>query len=225
MKTTIISLGGSIIIPDQIDTDFLKDFKKTITNLTKEGHKFVIYCGGGSLARKYQQAYKKVKDDDQEAMDWLGISATHHNALLLKAIFYEIAEDYIIYDPTQKISLKKPIIFAGGWKPGWSTDYDAVLVAKQLKINHIINMSNIDYVYDKDPKKDKSAKPIKHISWKKLREIVGSKWSAGLNAPFDPIAAKEAEKLNLKVHVIGKNLKNLKQLIKNKDFKGTTISD
>ena len=85
-------------------------------------------------------------------------------------------------------------------------------------------MSNIDYVYDKDPKKSSDAKPIEIISWKEFRKMVGSKWTAGLNAPFDPIAAKEAEKLGLKVNIIGKNLRNLESCIKGKEFKGTIIS-
>ncbi|GAG25334.1 unnamed protein product, partial [marine sediment metagenome] len=129
----------------------------------------------------------------------------------------------IISDPTEKINFKKKILFAGGWKPGWSTDYDAVLLAKNLCVNEIINITNTDYVYDKDPNKFKDAKPIKEISWKKFRKLVGDRWKAGLCMPFDPIAVKEAEKLKLKVIVLGKDLKNLKNFLNNKKFEGTII--
>ena len=60
---------------------------------------------------------------------------------------------------------------------------------KNLNVKTIINMSNIDYVYDKDPKKNKDAKKIKNIFWRRYRKISGNKWEAGLNKPFDPIAA------------------------------------
>lgn len=223
MKTIIISLGGSIIVPDKIDISFLKNFKNLINNFVKKNYRFIIYCGGGSTARMYQNAYKKIIGENQEALDWIGINATYLNAVLLKTIFYGIAEEYIIQDPIKKIKFDKKILVAAGWKPGWSTDYDAVLVAKNLGVDEIINMSNIDYVYNKDPNKFKDAKPIKQISWKNFRKLVGSKWKAGLSMPFDPIAAKEAEKIKLKVIILGRDLDNLSDFLNNKKFKGTII--
>lgn len=223
MKTFVISLGGSIIVPDEVDIGFIKKFKELIEEYVSKGYKFVIYCGGGSLARKYQDAYRYLKDQDSETQDWIGISATHHNALLLRAIFHEIAEEKIIYDPNEKIEFNKSLIFAGGWKPGWSTDYDAVLVAKQLGITNVVNMSNIDHVYDKDPNKNSDAQALEKISWKDFRKLVGDEWKPGLNMPFDPVASKEAEKIDLKVYVVGKDLDNLKKVLDGEKFKGTII--
>lgn len=224
MKTVILSLGGSVIAPDNIDAGFLKDFKKLITEFIKKDFRFAVYCGGGSTARKYQKAYESIAGKDQEGMDWIGISTTHLNAFLLKAIFYDISEEDIISDPTKKINFNKKIIFAGGWKPGWSTDYDAVLLAKNLGASEVINITNTDYVYTKDPNKFKDAEPIKKISWEDFRKLVGSEWKAGLCMPFDPIAAKEAEKLGLKVIILGKNISNLSDFLNNKEFKGTIIN-
>ena len=96
-------------------------------------------------------------------------------------------------------------------------------MAKQLKVREMINMSNVDFVYSADPKKSKSAKPLKEISWKNLRKLVGSKWSPGLNMPFDPIAAKQAERQKLLVYVIGRDLNNLQNVLIHKPFKGTLI--
>ena len=224
MKTIVLSLGGSVIVPEKIDVNFLKNFKKLITEFVKKNFRFAVYCGGGSTARRYQEAHKNMVGDDQEALDWIGISATHLNASLLKSIFDDTAEKNIITDPTEKIDFKKKIIFAGGWKPGWSTDYDAVLLAKNLGASEVINITNTDYVYDKDPHKFKDAEPIKKISWKEFRKLVGNEWKAGLNMPFDPIAAKEAERLKLKVIILGKNISNLSDFLNNKKFKGTVIS-
>ncbi len=222
-KTIILSLGGSLIAPKQIDIKFLKEFRKTIQKFLKKNHKFVIVCGGGAIARKFQKVASKQKKITARDLDWLGIYATMINANFVKKIFGNLAENKIIQNPTKKIKSNKKIILAGGWKPGWSTDYDAVLLAKNLKSKIVVNMSNIDYVYDKDPKKYKNAKKIKNICWKHFRKMVGSKWKAGLNTPFDPIAAKEAERLKLKVFVIGKNLKNFENLLNDKKFKGTVI--
>ena len=221
-KAIVMSLGGSVIVPDKIDLKFLKNFKKIIEKFIENGHKFVIFCGGGKLARNFQKSAAKYKFSNEE-LDWLGIYATRINANLIRKLFGNIAENTIIQNPTKKIKFNKKIIFAGGWKPGWSTDYDAVLVAKNLGVRTIINMSNIDYVYEKDPKKFKDAKKINDISWVEFRKIVGDKWKAGLNMPFDPVAAKKAEKLGLDVIIIGKDLKNFESLLNNKKFEGTVI--
>jgi len=223
MKTIIMSLGGSVIVPNTVDIQFLKNFKKIIEIFVKKGYRFVIYCGGGETARNYQKAASSIINLNNKKLDWIGIHATILNANFIKILFGDAAEDYIVRDPTSKIKFDKKILIAAGWKPGWSTDFDAVLLAKNLKINTIINMSNIDYVYDRDPKKNKNARKIKNICWKHYRKIAGNKWKAGLNKPFDPIASKEAEKSGLKVTVIGKNLRNFESFLNNGKFKGTVI--
>ena len=224
MKTIIMSLGGSVIVPNRIDVNFLINFKKIIYRYIKKNYRFVIYCGGGRTARNYQKAASKVIKLNNKDLDWLGIHATRLNAHFIKTLFNSITENIIVKNPTQKIKFTKRILIAAGWKPGWSTDYDAVLLAKNLKVKTIINMSNINYVYDKDPKKFKGAKKIKNISWREFRKITGNKWKAGLNMPFDPVAAKEADKLRLKVVIIGNNLRNFENLLNDRKFEGTIIT-
>ena len=119
--------------------------------------------------------------------------------------------------------MAKKVLIASGWIPGWSTDYDAVLLAKNFGVNEVINMSNVDYVYDKDPRKFKDAKKIERIRWTNYLKMTGTKWKAGMNVPFDPIAAKEARKSGISVSLIGKDLNNLKSLLDGKKFRGTLI--
>ena len=222
-KTIILSLGGSLIVPNNIDVNFLKDFKKTIEKYIKNNYRFAIICGGGKLARNFQQIASESRKLSVKQLDWLGIYATKINAHLLKSMFSDNANENIISNPTLKVNFKKNIIIAAGWLPGWSTDYDAVLLAKNLCIKGIINMSNVDYVYDKDPRKYEGAKKIKKINWNGFSKLISNKWKAGMNVPFDPVAAKEAQKSRIRVMVIGKNLKNLENLLDGKKFRGTTI--
>lgn len=137
----------------------------------------------------------------------------------------EVSFKRVVKDPREKVNLgRKKVLVAAGWKPGFSTDYDAVVLAKTYGIKSIINLTNIDYVYDKNPKQFRDARPLREISWKYYRKIVGDKWSPGLNAPFDPVAAKLAEKLGLTVYVVnGNNMKNLQNLLEGKDFIGTIL--
>ena len=217
MQKIVISLGGSVVIPDKIDMPFLNEFKKLI--LSYKNKKFIIIVGGGKLARDLQKKANQLKSPTDEELDWLGIYATRINALTLKDLF-NIKEN-IITNPNSPVP-NKPISIGAGWKPGFSTDYDAVLLAKNINAKIVINMTNVPYLYDKDPK-HKDAKPITKTTWKQLRKLVGNKWSPGLNMPFDPIAAKLAEKLKLEVLILGKDISNLKKAIDNKKFKGTVI--
>jgi uridylate kinase len=130
----------------------------------------------------------------------------------------------IITDPNKKIKTNKNVIVGAGWKPGWSTDYDSVLIAKTYGIKNIINLTNIDYVYDKNPNEFADAKPLKEVDWKTFERIVGDKWSPGLSMPFDPRASKLAAMLKLKVIMLnGKNLERLEDFLNNKPFIGTVI--
>lgn len=228
----IISLGGSLISPPEgIDWKFLKKFRGLIVDEIKKGKKFVIITGGGSTCRKYQEAARKVTKLTKDDQDWLGVHTTRLNAHLIKTIFRAYAHPRINKNPRTKADLRKhfakgeSIMVAAGWRPGWSTDYVATILAERLEAKTVINLSNIDYVYNKDPNKYKDAKKIKDIKWKDFRKIVGNKWDPGLNAPFDPVASQHAEKLKLKVIIAkGGNINNLNKIFKNKTFIGTVIT-
>ncbi len=222
-ETVIISLGGSLIVPNIIDVSWLIDLKKVIEKFAST-FRFIIVCGGGNTAREYQKAAKELCDIDKEDLDWLGIHSTRLNAHLLRTIFKDKAYAKIIKDPNEKIDFKEDILIAAGWKPGRSTDYIAVLLAEKYGIKKIINLTNIDFVYDKDPKKFKEAKSIKELSWTDFRKIVGDKWDPGLNSPFDPVASGLAQKLRLEVSILnGKNLENFQDCLNGQRFKGSVI--
>jgi uridylate kinase len=219
----VLSLGGSLVCPKEIDVLFLKKFRNFILKWIKKRKKFVIFVGGGKAARKYQNAAKEFKVENEE-LDWIGISATLLNAQLVKSIFGNFAFERVLTDPTKKIKTKKKIIVFGGWKPGRATDYDSVLAAKNFGAKRVINLSDVDFIYDKNPKKFKDAKPLEKISFDELFRIIGRKWTPGANIPFDPEAAKLAQKEKIKVIFLnGRNFKNLEKVFLGKKFKGTII--
>lgn len=225
VRTVVISLGGSIIVPDKIDVKFLKGFKKVIIEFVEKGNKAIIVCGGGKTCRRYQEAAAKVSNLRNEDLDWIGIHTTRLNAQLVKTLFLGIVNEKVIHNPNEKIDFKKKVLIVSGWKPGFSTDYDAVMLAENFNVKTVVNMSNIAYIYDKDPNGNDDARSIKKISWKNFRKIVGDKWDPGLNTPFDPVAAREAEKIGLKVIILkGTDLVNFKNFLDEKEFNGTVIS-
>lgn len=224
--TIIISLGGSIIVPDGVDVAYLKQFISTIQGLTKS-YRFVIFTGGGTTARLYQQAARSAQRTITNAsLDWIGIQASHINAELVKQLFGNLAHDSIITDPRVKLRWTKAIHIGAGWKPGRSTDYDAVRLAVENSISTVINLSNIDYVYTSDPRKNPNAEKITDTNWKDFRGLIGNNWDPGLNVPFDPIAAKIAQKHDIAVNILnGKKLANVVKAIKGQAFLGTRVTN
>ncbi len=224
-KTVVIALGGSIMYPDAIDTSFLREFKRFILSFTPKGWRFVLVAGGGHAARVYQEAASKLTMLTDNDKDWLGIHATRTNAHLIRTIFRDVANP-VVADARYKIKkLTYPVTTAGGWHPGWSTDYVALATAYDLRIPEVIVAGKPAYVYDKDPHKFKNAKPIPQCTWKEYRMLIPKKWEPGFHSPVDPIAAKLGATTGTNAIIInGKDLKNLRALLLGKEFKGTIIS-
>ncbi|MDB5245446.1 MAG: Uridylate kinase [Parcubacteria group bacterium] len=223
----VVSVGGSLIVPDGIDVSFLKSFRELLLQKVEQGFSFYIIAGGGRLSRNYQEAVMEIRDGkfSQEDSDWLGIHATRLNAHLLRTVFLDEAQARIVKNPTRGIKGTASIIVGAGWKPGNSTDYCAVLAAKKLGAKKLVNLSNIDYVYTADPRKDPTAQKIEKIGWSDFRELIPKEWDPGLSSPFDPVAAKEADHLHLEVAIInGKKLDEFANYIEGKPFVGSVIS-
>lgn len=226
-KPIIISFGGSLVVPNGgIDSQYLSQFNKFIREKIANGWRFFIVVGGGATARHYIDEAKQIVGNITDwDLDFLGIHATRLNAHLLRTIFQDVAHPRIIANYEKKIrELRQPVVIAAGWKPGFSTDYCAVILGRDYNANIIINMSNIATVYDKDPNKFSDAKPLHNLTWEEFEKLVGSKWSPGSNLPFDPMATKLSKELKMHVYVVGKSLDNLDKILEGRDFLGTVIS-
>lgn len=221
-NAVVISLGGSIIVPEGVDAPFLRRFKGIVESLSHE--RFIIICGGGKVCRNYQHAARETTEITAADLDWIGIAATRLNAELVRSVFGNAAHQKVIHDPQESIDDSKRIIIGAGFEPGSSTDLRAVQLAERFGAKRVINMSNIDYVYSSDPKKDPNAEKLTAISWPDFRLLVGDAWDPGLNMPFDPIASREAARIGLEVVIIGNDVSNLEALLKGQRFTGTTIS-
>lgn len=228
-ETIVISVGGSLIVPDQIDTTFLSSFKELVIRETdpEKGRHFIIICGGGKTARRYQDAAGVVSQLTPDDLDWLGVHATRINGHLVRTIFREIAHPVMVTNPDEVLDIPRDskLVVAAGYRPGSSTDLRAIQIAERVGAKKVINLSNIDCVYAEDPKKNAGAGKIEAISWSDFRKLIPAEWDPGLSSPFDPIAAREAEHLGIEVAIInGNKLAELENYLENKPFGGTKIS-
>ncbi|RMF06339.1 UMP kinase [Candidatus Woesearchaeota archaeon] len=226
-RTFVLSVGGSLIVPGDINVGFLKDFREAIIeflNSEEEKRRAIIVTGGGSTSRRYQQAALNVVKAADRDLDWIGIAATKLNAHLVRTLFGELAEERVIDNPEERIDSDKPVLIGSGYLPGCSSDKDAVLLAVTYGAERVVNLTNVPFVYDKNPKEFPDANPIKKMTWEEFENKFGRGWKPGLHAPFDPVAAQTAKEHGIKVVVAdGSDLSNLKKILNGEDFEGTLL--
>lgn len=226
-KVIVISLGGSLIIPNEIDYLFLKKFKEIILKNTKK-YKFIIVCGGGSIARKYIGILKK-ENAKILLQSFVGISATRMNARFMSYFFNKNPKMGIPHtlETLEKYLREEDVLFCGAleYKPNQTSDSTSAAIAMHFK-TEFINLTNIEGLYNKNPLEHKEAKFIPRINWKDFHTMATrKKFSPGQHFVLDQTAAKTIMKHKITTYILGKNLSNLESLLKGKNFRGTTISN
>jgi uridylate kinase len=226
-RVIVISLGGSIIIPEDVDITFLKKFKKIIKNNSKN-YKFVIVCGGGSIARKYIHGLRKI-NASEHLQSLAGISATRMNARFMSYFFNINPEKGIPHKKRQvkKYLKKQDIVFCGAleYKPNQTSDSTSAELANYFQTT-FINLTNVQGLHDKNPFEHKDAKFIPKISWKEFNKMAQKKrFVPGQHFVLDQTAAKIIMEKNIKTYILGKDIKQLDNLLKDRKFKGTIINN
>jgi len=224
-KVMVMSLGGSLIIPDKINYKYLSKLKKIVLKHTKN-YKFIFVCGGGSVARKYISALEK-SGANELLQNFSGISATRMNARFMSYFFGLDSKQGIpsTIDTIEKRIKNENIIFCGAleYKPNQTSDSTAALVAKTLN-SIFINLTNVNGLYTKNPLEHKNAKLIKEISWENFdKRAQKIKFSPGQHFILDQKASKIIMKNKIPTFIIGPNPKQLDKFLRGKKFIGTRI--
>ena len=226
-RLIVLSLGGSLIIPENIEKRFLQEFKKTIIKNTNNC-KFIIVCGGGSIARKYISALREV-GISEKLQSLSGISATRMNARFMN-YFFNLNPEYGIPHTMRllrKYIKKQDVVFCGAleYKPNQTSDSTATEIAKKFK-TIFINLTDVQGLHDKNPKQYKDAKFIPKISWKNFNKMANKiKFKPGQHFVLDQNAADMIMRNKIITYILGKSMNQLDNLLKNKKFKGTIIRE
>ena len=225
-KIIVISLGGSLIIPDEVDYKFLNEFKRVIEKHSNT--KFIVVCGGGSVARKYINALAQT-GKKEEFQSYAGISATRMNARFVSYFFGYDPEKGIPHtlQTLKKYLRKRNIVFCGAleYKPNQTSDATAAEIAASLKAD-FINLSNVSGLHDKNPKEYKNAKLIPYISWTDFLIMVNKlKFKPGQHFVLDQTAAKIIKENKVETYLIGSDMKQLDNFLNGKKFIGSIIGE
>ncbi len=224
----VLSLGGSLIVNDRgVNVAYLRKFVSLIKREVYRGKKFLICCGGGATARMYhcaaEQLDPRVKELD---LHWVGIRSCHLNEELLRVSFGDLAASFSGEERDRaRVRWHRPIVIGRVGKPGASSDASSVKWAHALKARAVYNLTNVDGVYDSDPRKDKNARHFSHLTWREYQKVLGiTQWRPNAHAPFDPIASRLAARWGISAVILnGAHLTNFSKAIAGKPFRGTVI--
>ncbi len=222
-KTIIVNLGGSVIVPEDINVKLLLRWKELVQKYAKK-HTFVIVVGGGKLARKYQESARAIRAITPKESDWLGIYATRLNAKLVQTVFGKLAASEII-DSAEKLGdLSSPVTIASGWEPGASTDLISARIAKHYGVSEIIMAGKPAYVFTKNPDQFVDARPFAKLSWAEYWKLIPHKWEPGVSVPIDPVCVKFSKANKLAAIVVdGRNINNMEYLLQGEECEGTIV--
>lgn len=228
-KTLVISLGGSLIFSKKnggINNEFLEKFKKILRKHSRK-YKFVVVSGGGNVARKYMSSLNK-SGKSKYIQNIMGIAVIRVNTRFMSYFFDMNPEKDLprSMKDIKNLLLKNNIVFSYGpsrYEQDQTSDSTSAKIARYLKAE-FVNLTNVQGLYNKDPRKNKNAKLIKKISpndlYKKARAM---KFHPGQHFVIDQYASKIILKDKIKTYILGGNLKNFENFLNNKKFIGTVV--
>lgn len=222
----VLSIGGSSIIGDgKPDMVFLKSMAQAIK---KSKNSFGIVTGGGSVARLYANAARKLGASEYDA-DSIAITSTRQNAQLMIAALTSAGIDVhkgVVTDFDEAKKLDSKVVVMGGTIPGITTDTDAVLLGEAMGAKRLVNISNVEAIYDSDPRKNKKAKRFTHMTYEQLISLAVSsdQRRAGTHFVFDLLACKLISRSNMEAHFVsGKKMADVRDALEGKKHSGTVV--
>lgn len=227
MEKVVVSLGGSILVPGDDDTRYLRDVARLFREVAAHVKLFVV-TGGGRVARYYIETGRSIGIGER-TLDEFGIAVTRLNARLLSAALGPRAnrEPATSYAAAAKLATRYAIVVMGGTRPGHTTDRVAASLARFVRAARIVNATSVDGVYNADPKKDSHARLLTRVRFEDLVTLSGKGHpSAGPSVVFDPAAARAVARDRTPLNVVhGRDLRALRAAILGEPFHGTRVTD
>ena len=219
MKDIVIKIGGSLLFTENKEIDIIKIQKFCqIFQKTKNLGKLILVCGGGKVARDYINVVRSFQENEA-LCDTFGIDLSRINARLLISALQDFAYPLVpkTIEELSTAMLFGKIVIMGGLQPGQSTTSVALEVAEFTKADELVILTDVEGIYDKDPKRFDDAKLLKKMTYLELQEIIidstGNKQAAaGEYRIFDAVSLQILKRSKLKVRIMsGKNLKEFEK--------------
>lgn len=227
MEKVVVSLGGSVLVPDEDDARYLSNLVALLRRVSSRVKLFAV-TGGGRIARYYIETGRELGISERY-LDELGIGITRMNARLLGEALKGRAnrEPARTYAEAARLARRHPIVLMAGTRPGHTTDRVSASLAHFVGADRIVNATSVDGVYTADPRKDPQARLLERIGFEDLVRLSGEGHrAAGPSMVFDPVAARVLARDRIPLLVVrGRDLQALEEALLGRPFHGTVVSD
>ena len=222
----VVSMGGSVLFPEEEGATYLAE----LADLLREAGRarpLLVTTGGGRTARTYIRLGRALGLSEVE-LDELGIEVTRLHARLLAARIgppCPARPPPTVAEAVQELRHSSPVVL-GGTEPGHSTDGVAALLADRVRAQRMINATDVDGVYEADPRQHPGTRRLDRLSWERFRAMVeaGATADAGQNFLFDRLGAATLLRSRIPLWVVnGRDLPNLRAAIEGAEFRGTRV--
>jgi uridylate kinase len=224
----VVSIGGSVLLTGTGDTEYFERLADLLRRVGAE-RPLVVTTGGGRTAREYIRLGRALGLTEFE-LDEVGIEVTRLHARLLAA---RVGPPAPAHPPTtvpavvEQLRTGSPVIL-GGTEPGHTTDGVAALVAVRIRAARVVNATDVDGVYDRDPRSNPEARRIERLTWPEFGAMVhaASSGEAGQNFLFDRLGADALARARIPLFVVaGRDLENLEAALAGRPFRGSRIGE
>lgn len=212
-KSFVLKIGGSLIYDSEmrLNSSFFNKFVPWINEARSRYDHLVLIVGGGTMSRHLVEQVKPYAHNEKD-LHRIGMEVTVTNAVILSSV---IKEADVIVPKTLGEALeavvgdKRQIIVTGGFKPGWSTDMDAAVMADIVDVDKVYKLSNIDSIYTKDPRNNPNARSIRDMSWREYFTQFGITMEGvpsdkpGLHVPIGTYASQFSARKGISFFVSG----------------------
>jgi uridylate kinase len=222
----VVSIGGSVLLTGEDDRKYLSDLAELLHRLGETTPLFVT-IGGGRVARDYIGLGRQLGLTEVE-LDEIGIEVTRLHARLLAARIgapTPSTPPTTIAEAVRELRHASPIVL-GGTEPGHTTDGVAALLAVRTRAQRLVNATDVDGIYERDPRSDPKATRLERLDWPAFRALVhaGTTTDAGQNFLFDRFGADLLARSNVPLLVVhGRELANLEAAIEGRAFRGSRV--
>ena len=223
-KILVIKLSGSVF-DFKTTSKSLKEYAQVLLDIQTKVQPVVV-SGGGIIARHYVNLARSL-GSDESSLDEMGIEISRLNAMLLSAALGDSVYP-VIPSNLEEITIacqSGKIIVSGGLHPGQSTNATAALICEKIKADRFLNATDVDGIYDSDPKKNKKAKMFKEITIKKCLDLLNNESTqAGNYELMDIVAMKVIERSKIPTYVIKSDPNVIRNIIMKNRQSGTKIT-
>ncbi|MGA8303770.1 MAG: UMP kinase [Thermoplasmata archaeon] len=225
-RPVVISLGGSVLLSGDGDRTYLEQLATLLREVGRT-MPLVVTTGGGRTAREYIRLGRDLGLTEVE-LDEIGIDITRLHARLLAA---RVGPPTPAQPPptialaVHELLRASPVIL-GGTEPGHTTDGVAALIASRLRAARLVNATDVDGLYDEDPRTHPGARRIARAHWSDFRQRVHAATSgeAGQNFLFDRLGADTLARAGIPLSIVhGRDLENLEAAVRGRPFVGSRI--